>query len=186
MGSAAPCSVSGSRSPSAASITRAPIRSSGSSTRRIGRPLKEASPIKVAVTGIAGDRADRQSAAGAGIAEIERARRLRKTGDADAMNPPQPVRRHAPALRPTRASRRRYAARPRLPGGRRPCSRRPSARLESRHGGRSICLPAPGYGPARGHRGGQSEGSKRQNPRALSLITGPSYHAPARRVIPPC
>src|ERR1035441_3433102 len=52
IGSLAPCSVSGSRPPSAASITRAPIRSSGSSTRRIGRLLKEASPMKVAVTAL--------------------------------------------------------------------------------------------------------------------------------------
>ena len=41
----------------------------------------------------AGDRADRQPAAGAGIAEIERAGRLRKAGDADAVNSPHALRR---------------------------------------------------------------------------------------------
>src|SRR6185437_12722048 len=76
-----PCMVSGNRPPSAASITRAPICSSGSSTRRIGRPLKEASPTKLVVTG--------QPATGAGIAEIERSAGLRKSSDANAMNSPQ-------------------------------------------------------------------------------------------------
>ncbi len=40
----------------------------------------------------AGDRADHQPAAGAGIAEIERPGRLGKAADADAMNPPGTVR----------------------------------------------------------------------------------------------
>ena len=41
--------------------------------------------------GIAGNRADRQPAARAGIAEIERARRLGETANTDAMDPPQAV-----------------------------------------------------------------------------------------------
>ena len=117
----------------------------------------------------AGHRADRQPAAGAGIAEIERAGRLREAADADAVNPPQALGRRAPAGRRARAWPRRYAARPRPPAGRQPCSRRPSARPESGHGARSICRPAPGYGPARGRRGGRSAVSKRQGSRALSL-----------------
>ena len=76
----------------------------------------------------AGDRADRQPAAGAGIAEIERAGRLREAADADAVNSPQALGRRAPAGRRARAWPRRCAARPRLPAGRQPCSRRPSAR----------------------------------------------------------
>ncbi len=51
MASVAPCRVSGSRSPSTDCSTRAPIFSSGSSTRRIGRLRNDASPSKVAVTG---------------------------------------------------------------------------------------------------------------------------------------
>ena len=50
IGSRAPASVSGKR-PSVEDSVRAPIRSSGSSTRRIGRLRKEASPSNVAVTG---------------------------------------------------------------------------------------------------------------------------------------
>ena len=50
IGSRAPASVSGKR-PSVAASVRAPIRSSGSSTRRIGRWRNEASPSKVAAIG---------------------------------------------------------------------------------------------------------------------------------------
>ena len=50
IGSRAPLSVNGKR-PSAATTVRAPIRSSGSSTRRIGRRRSEASPSNVAVIG---------------------------------------------------------------------------------------------------------------------------------------
>ena len=71
-------------------------------------------------------------------------------------------RRRAPAGRRARAWPRRYAARPRLPAGRRPWSRRPSARPESGRGARSICPPARGHGPARGRRGGRSAASNRQ------------------------
>src|SRR6185312_5359247 len=50
IGSRAPASVNGSR-PSADASVRAPMRSSGSSTRRIGRVRNEASPSNAAVTG---------------------------------------------------------------------------------------------------------------------------------------
>jgi len=50
-GSRAPRKVNGSRPPSAAAMARAPISSSGSRIRRIGRLRSEASPSKVAVIG---------------------------------------------------------------------------------------------------------------------------------------
>ena len=51
IGSRAPASVIGRRSPSSAAITRAPIRRIGSSIRFIGRRRSEASPSNVAVIG---------------------------------------------------------------------------------------------------------------------------------------
>ena len=56
--------------------------------RRIGRLRRLASPSKVAVIGQPRDRAHDQAAAGAGIAEIERACRLREAADADAVHAP--------------------------------------------------------------------------------------------------
>ena len=50
-GSRAPCSVSGRRPPSLASPALAPISSSGSRMRRIGRERSEASPSNMAVIG---------------------------------------------------------------------------------------------------------------------------------------
>ena len=66
----------------ACSTVRAPIFSSGSRMRRIGRVRRLASPSKVDLDRAAGHRAHRQPAAGAGIAEIERRPRLRKAADA--------------------------------------------------------------------------------------------------------
>ena len=77
------------------SSARAPIRSSGSRMRRIGRLRSEASPSKVAVIGQPGDRPDHQAAAGAGIAEIERrgaARRSPPTPTPWTRQAPSPVR----------------------------------------------------------------------------------------------
>ena len=66
------------------------------------RPLAQA---RVAVEGrrdrAAGDRAHHQPAAGAGIAEIERRRRLGKAADADAAHAPGAARRCAPRVAPS-------------------------------------------------------------------------------------
>src|SRR5450631_832537 len=105
IGSLAPCSVSGSRPSSAASSTRAPIRSSGSSTRCIGRLLKEASPIKVAVTG---EPATAPSASRTPVPELPKS-----SGPAGWAKPPTPTpwMRHTPSpVRSSRAPSARMAA----------------------------------------------------------------------------
>ena len=77
-------SVSGSRPPSALSTTRAPICSSGSSMRPIGRVAQRGVAVERRRDRAAGDGAHHQAAAGAGIAEIERRRRA-------AAKPPTPT-----------------------------------------------------------------------------------------------
>src|SRR3989304_538659 len=88
IGSAAPFNVTGSRPPSAAESTRAPMRSNGSSTRCIGRLRRLAAPAKGAGGGRAGTAPQHQPAAGAGVSEIEQARRRPKAADAYPMNAP--------------------------------------------------------------------------------------------------
>ena len=56
--------------------------------RRIGRVRRLASPSKVAVIGLPATAPIDQPAPGAGIAEIERPRRLGKAADADALDLP--------------------------------------------------------------------------------------------------
>ncbi len=75
---ARPASLSGSRPPSAISSARAPMRDSGSSTRFIGRLRKRSVAVEHGRDRTARHRAHDEPAAGAGIAEIERRRRLRK------------------------------------------------------------------------------------------------------------
>ena len=101
IGSRAPCSVSGSRPPSAAATRAAPIR-----VERIEHaPHRPLAQRGVAVEGrgdrTAGDRPHDQAAAGAGIAEVERARPVRRTADADAVDAPG-ARPGASTLRPER------------------------------------------------------------------------------------
>ena len=91
IGSRAPASVSGSR-PSADDSVRAPIRSKGSSTRRIGRLRKHASPSNVAVTG---QPATAPSMSRQPVPELPKSSvglpGLGKAADADAVHAPLPA-----------------------------------------------------------------------------------------------
>jgi hypothetical protein len=81
-GRLAPCTTMGMRPPGAAS-KRAPMRLKGSMMRPIGRPMREASPVSVAVIGVV---AMRPAASRAPVPELPKS-----SGSRGATKPPTPV-----------------------------------------------------------------------------------------------
>jgi hypothetical protein len=106
-GRLAPCTTMGMRPPGAAS-KRAPKRLKGSMMRPIGRPNREASPVRVAVIGVV---AMRPAASRAPVPELPKSSgsaRRHEAADAGAVDVPAPV-----VVAPHR--------RPRAPPWRAPC-----------------------------------------------------------------
>ena len=175
--------------------TRAPIRSSGSSTRRIGRLRKQASPSKVAAIWAAGDHAQHQPEPVPELPKSSGAAGLSQAADARRRGRASRRRRRAPAARRARAWRRRCSARPRLRAG--PSTvvsptgeRRPG----SGRGARSTCRPARGRGPAGpraaggerrqdggGHCGRIPNNARPPTTRPAAPSSGPATAKPARR-----
>ena len=139
--SSPPRTTSGACSPSSRPSMCAPIARSGSTTRRIGRPARDASPVRTL-------RKLRPARSPVSIRsvdpELPQSMTLAGSRSAAAPAPVTTTDPSAPSRTPTRAARSRHACvrhRRRAPAGR-SCSRRRRTRRRGTRDARSPCLPA--------------------------------------------